>query len=59
MISDEENNFMQNKCNKWIQYRNILPNHKNAKIGSSATEQCTVIHLHSEDMFDKHIPNLL
>ena len=35
MISDGENNFMQNKCNKWIKYRNVLPNYKNANMGSS------------------------
>ena len=22
---------MQNKCNKWIKYINVLPNHKNTK----------------------------
>ena len=26
MISDEVNNFIQNKCNKWMKYRNALPN---------------------------------
>ena len=26
MVSDGENNFMQNKCNMWMRYRNILPN---------------------------------
>ena len=30
-----------NKCNKWIKYKNILPNHKNANIGSCAIEQWT------------------
>ena len=24
MISDGVNNFMQNKCNKWMKYRNVL-----------------------------------
>ena len=27
LISDGELNFMQNKCNEWMRYRNILPNH--------------------------------
>ena len=36
MISDSANNFMQNVCNKWMRYRNILPNHKkNLNLGSS------------------------
>ena len=29
MDSDRANDFMQNKCNKWMKYRNVLPNHKN------------------------------
>ena len=28
MVSDGENNFMQNKYNKWMWYINILPGHK-------------------------------
>ena len=30
MISDGENNFMENKYNKWMKYRKVLPKHKNA-----------------------------
>ena len=33
MISDVENNFMQNNCNKCMKYRNILPNHKKCQYG--------------------------
>ena len=29
MIFNRENNFTQNKSNKWVKYRNVLPNHKN------------------------------
>ena len=29
MISDGENNFMQNKFYKWKEYRKVLPKHKN------------------------------
>ena len=46
IISDGENNFKQNKCNKWMKYRNILPNHKNVNMGSSA------VHLHGVDLID-------
>ena len=35
IISDRVNNFMQNKCNKWMKYKKVLPNHRNANIGSS------------------------
>ena len=41
MIPDGVNNFMKNKCNKWMKYRKVLPNHKNANIGLST------VHLHS------------
>ena len=48
MISDEVINFMQNKCNKWMKYRNILPNHKNAHMGSS------IVHLHEWCRADRY-----
>ena len=44
MVSDWENNFMENKCNKWMRYRNILPRHKNTNLGLST------IHLVGVDM---------
>ena len=44
MIPDGVNNFMQNKCNKRMKYRNVLPYHKNANMGSST------VHLHVVDM---------
>ena len=51
VISDVEGyNFMQNKCNKWMKYRNILPNHKNANILGSST-----INSLDEDMIDMQI----
>ena len=53
MISDGENNFMQNKCNKWIKYRYLLPNHKNANIRSST------VHLHGVDIIDMQIQDRL
>ena len=34
IISDGENNCKQNKCSKWVKYRNVLPNHKNANMGN-------------------------
>ena len=37
IISGGENIFMQNK---WMKYRKVLPNHKNANMGSST------VHLH-------------
>ena len=40
---------MQNKCNKWMRYRNALPNHKNANMGSS------VVHLHDADLIGMQI----
>ena len=46
IISDRENNFTQNKCNKGVKYRNVLPNHKKANIGSSAIQHCTEIRLY-------------
>ena len=49
IISDGENNFMQNKCNQWMKYRNVLPNHKNANTGSST------VHLHGVDLIVMHI----
>ena len=45
MISDGEN-FIQNKCNKWMKYRNLLPIHKNANMGSSS------VHLNGVDLMD-------
>ena len=36
-----ENNFTPNKLNKWVKYRNILPIHKNANMGSSAIQHYT------------------
>ena len=33
IISDGENNFKQNICNKWMRYRNILPNDKKYEFG--------------------------
>ena len=49
LIFDGKNNFMQNKCNKWIKYRNILPNHKNSNMGSST------VHLHGVGLIDMKI----
>ena len=37
---------MQNECNKWVKYRNLLPNHKNTNMGSST------FHLHDVDLID-------
>ena len=34
MISDGENNFMQNICNRWMRYRNILTKQKISNFGS-------------------------
>ena len=53
MISDGENNFMQNKFNKLMKYRNVLPNHKNANMGSST------VHLYGVDLIDMQIQDLL
>ena len=50
MISDGENNVAQNKCNKWVKYKNVLPTHINVNKGSSAIKHCTEIHLHEVDM---------
>ena len=33
-ISDGEYNCMQNKCNTWIKYKNVLRNHKNDNMSS-------------------------
>ena len=46
---------MQDKCNKWMKYiyRNILPNHKNANMGSSA------VHLYGVDLIDMQIHDVL
>ena len=44
LLSDGENNFTQNKGNKWMKYRNLLPNHKNVNMESST------IHLHGVDL---------
>ena len=49
VISDGENNFTQNKCNKLMKYRNELPNHKNANMRSST------VHLHGVDLIDVQI----
>ena len=57
IISDGESNFLQNICNKWVKYRNVLPNHQSANIGSSAFKQTTEIHLHGVDMIDMQIQN--
>ena len=33
IISDTESNFIQNKCNKWMKYKNVLSNHKKTNMG--------------------------
>ena len=48
-ISVEENNFTQNKCNKLMKYRNVLPNHKNANMGTYT------VHLHGAHLIDMEI----
>ena len=53
MVSDEQNNFMQNKCNKWMEYRNVLPNHKNVNMGWST------VHLQGVDLLDMQIQDWL
>ena len=49
MISNGDNNFMQNKCNKFMKYINVLPNHKKAHMGSFT------VHLHGADLIDMQI----
>ena len=49
IISDRVNNFMQNKNNKWMKFRNVLTNHKNSNMGSST------VHLHDVDLIDMQI----
>ena len=49
MIFERVNNFMQNKCTKWMKYRKALPNHKNASMGSST------VHLHGVDLIDMQL----
>ena len=44
---------MENKWNKWMEYRIILPNHKNANMGSS------IVHLHGGDLIDMQIQDWL
>ena len=46
IISDGEKGSMQNKCNKWRRYSNILPNKKKYQFGIST------IHLIGEDMIE-------
>ena len=46
MISDGENNFMQNRCIKRMRYSNILPNQKLSNLLSST------IYLLGVDMID-------
>ena len=48
IISDGENNFMQNKCNMWVKYWSVLHNHKCQYMGSSA------IHLHPWYRHDRY-----
>ena len=40
-----------------VKYRNILPNHKNANVGSSAIQHYTKINFHGVDMIDVQIEN--
>ena len=56
-IFDGENNCTQNNCNKWVKYKNVLPNLRNVKMGSSSIQQYTEIHLHFVDMIDMQIQN--
>ena len=49
IIFDGDNNFMQNICNKWMRYRNVLPNHKKWQfliIYNSSTWSSTNIKTH-------------
>ena len=50
-ISQGENNFMQNKCNKWMKYRNVPPKHKNYNMRSFE------IYFHGVDMTDMQFQN--
>ena len=52
MVSDGENHFMKNKCNKWMRYKNILPNHKKYQFESST------IHLVGVDMIKNYKFNI-
>ena len=49
IISDGVNNFLQNKCNRWMKYRNVLPYHNNANMGRST------VHLRGVDLIDMQI----
>ena len=49
MISGGVNKFMENKCNKWLEYRNVFPNHKNKNEGSST------VHLHGVELINMQI----
>ena len=44
---------MQNKCNKWMKNRNVLPNYKSDNTGSST------VHLHGVDPIDMQIQDWL
>ena len=57
IISDVENDFMQNQYNNRMNYRYVLRNYNNTNMGLSAIAQWTVIHLHYVDMIDMHIQN--
>ena len=58
IISNGMNNFVENKCNKWVKYRNVLPNHKNDNMGSSSIQHYTEIHFHFVDMIDRKRLNI-
>ena len=47
IISDGENNIMQNKCNKKMKYKNVIPNHKKCQyaINYSSFTWCMYVDL--------------
>ena len=48
-MSERLHDFMQNKCNKWMKYRNVLPNHITANM------RALTVHLHGVDLIDMQI----
>ena len=60
MISDGEKIVCKiNATSGWSIYRNVLPNHQNANLGSSAIDQWTEIYLHGLDIIGMKIQDWL
>ena len=55
IISDGENNFIHNKCNKWMKHRNVFTKILNIENHKNANMELFTVYLHGVDLMDMQI----